>query len=293
MPSRKTRISSQKMTAGAKISPEENDGKGMSRPPSHSSDEVLIVDSSSEGEELTESAAFGKGKAPDFDECNENSNMASIMPAVNMAIDFRDSDFIWSPAKIVKVFMKRDKQMVCIRYEGWPSEWDEECSWPNAKIARLHTYTKRVKCFADGIISKQAFKLGTDKRLPVQKRKQFKFWPCLVSFRMPHPTHRVRAEELLRLEPNCFVQPYGVAEGLLPPEKVGRAIANGGCWLHVRKLRLWKSVDNARIVGDLPENFTSAHKLGRDDVLNPGFLPKGAMDMGSLLHEKYRGEFCS
>lgn len=109
-----------------------------------------------------------------------------------MPVEIRDHDSIWSAAKIIDVkYDNSDSQsnskakskggrskakknttkdqnidskddssnatpqcQVTIRYEGWGSEWDETLPYPHPRLARLFTYTKKVKCFVD-LLSKQ------------------------------------------------------------------------------------------------------------------------------------------
>ncbi len=36
---------------------------------------------------------------------------------------------------------------VTVQYEGWGEQWDETLPYPNNRLARMFTYTKKVKCF--------------------------------------------------------------------------------------------------------------------------------------------------
>lgn len=256
-------------------------------------------DEEAEGGVRVESAAFGAEQAQ-LDESDGDSNLADVEPEVGMEIDFRDPDYIWSSAKIVKVSRggkgrsspkkasgKGSKKLeVTVRYDGWPSDWDEVVPWPCVRVARLFTYTKRVKCLADGILSIKKHcgeTLGDDGR----KIVHCSYWPSMVRFRMPHPAHKARADELLRLEPNVFVQPYGLKEELLPGP-LACALCNGGFWLHSNKLRKWRDADALDPLGILFPNFDLAHKLAMEDTSTPGRLPTKPMEIGSLLNADYR-----
>ena len=253
-----------------------------------------------------ESAAFGSEPAQ-LDERDSDSNLADVEPEVGMEIDFRDPDYIWSSAKIVKVSTakvkttspsskgtastqgsptKEKRLQVTVRYDGWPSDWDEVVSWPCVRVARLFTYTKRLRCLADGLLvmKKNRSKTRADDGA---KLNYCSYWPCTVRFRMPHPAHRARAEELLRLEPNVFVQPYGLKEEILPPTSL--SVSSGGFWIHNSKLRRWRD-DKTLIqtMGILPPNFDIAYKMALQDTKTPGKLPTKAMEIGSLLNADYR-----
>ena len=232
--------------------------------------------------EAVMSAAFGSDQT-DLDEKDEDSNLADIEPEVGMEIDFRDPDYIWSSGKIVGVkATKAGKKQVTVQYDGWPPDWNEVVSWPSVRVAKLFTYTKRVRCFVDGILPKKA---------PPKKKPSGDFritchvWPCTVRFRMPHPAHMERAEELLRLEPNVFVQPY--APGTLP-EDIVCTIENNGIWMHNSKLRMWKNENALSVLGTVHPSFEFAYKLGQNDTATPGRFPSRALEVGSLLNTDYR-----
>ena len=235
------------------------------------------------------SAAFGSDKA-DLDEKDEDSNLADVEPEVGMEIDFRDPDYIWSSGRIVGVKStpksKAAKKQVTVQYDGWPPDWNEVVTWPSVRIAKLFTYTKRVRCFAEGIIPKKA--PPKKKALEGTGRTVVTctLWPCTVRFRMPHPAHFGRAEELLRLEPNVFVQPF--APETLPQDILCTIENNNGAWLHNGRLRLWKNENALEALGTLHPSFEFAYKLGQDDTSTPGKLPPRAMEVGSLLNSSYR-----
>ncbi len=239
--------------------------------------------------EALASAAFGSDKA-DLDEKDEDSNLADVEPEVGMEIDFRDPDYIWSSGRIVGVKSapksKAAKKQVTVQYDGWPPDWNEVVTWPSVRIAKLFTYTKRVRCFAEGIIPKKAPPKKKASEGTGQKAVTCTLWPCTVRFRMPHPAHRGRAEELLRLEPNVFVQPY--APETLPQDILCTIENNNGAWLHNGRLRLWKNENALVMLGTLHPSFEFAYKLGQDDTSTPGKLPFRAMEVGSLLNSAYR-----
>mmetsp|Transcript_6173 Transcript_6173/g.13574 ORF Transcript_6173/g.13574 Transcript_6173/m.13574 type:complete len:619 (-) Transcript_6173:99-1955(-) len=259
------------------------------------------VDTDDENVRL-ESAAFGSEPAK-LDESDLDSNLADVEPEVGMEIDFRDPDYIWSSAKIVKVSKARGrpsdpsttgtkgrstngKIQVTIRYDGWPSDWDELVSWPSVRVARLFTYTKRVKCLVDGLLVTKKHR-GKTIADDGTKIGYCSYWPCTVRFRMPHPAHRARAEELLRLEPNVFVQPYGLQDDIIPPTVL--SVSNGGVWLHNNKLRMWRDDTTlSQTMGILPPNFDMAYKISLQDTATPGKLPTKAVELGSLLNADYR-----
>lgn len=233
------------------------------------------------------SAAFGSDQA-DLDEKDEDSNLADVEPEVGMCIDFRDPDYIWSSGKIVAVKStksKAGKKQVTVQYDGWPPDWNEVVSWPSVRIAKLFTYTKRIRCFVDGILPKKNPPKKKASGDPGRKPVTCHVWPCMVRFRMPHPAHRGRAEELLRLEPNVFVQPY--APDTLPNDIVC-TIENGGVWLHNNRLRMWKNENALAVLGTVHPSFEFAYKVGLNDPATPGKLPSRAMEVGSLLNADYR-----
>lgn len=222
--------------------------------------------------ETVMSAAFGSDQA-DLDEKDEDSNLADVEPEVGMCIDFRDPDYIWSSGKIVAVKStksKAGKKQVTVQYDGWPPDWNEVVSWPSVRIAKLFTYTKRIRCFVDGILPKKNPPKKKASGDPGRKPVTCHVWPCMVRFRMPHPAHRGRAEELLRLEPNVFVQPY--APDTLPNDIVC-TIENGGVWLHNNRLRMWKNENALAMLGTVHPSFEFAYKVGLNDPATPGKLP--------------------
>lgn len=109
---------------------------------------------------------------------------------------------------------------------------------------------------------------------------------------MPHPCHDgcsdevqcLRAEELLKLEVNVYVQPYGVS--LLPKYIASSLDEDGGRWFYNQRLRLWK--DDPSELGILPKNFEIAFEEAKNDSEVPGVLLQKALVEGSLLDDIYR-----
>mmetsp|Transcript_28094 Transcript_28094/g.41794 ORF Transcript_28094/g.41794 Transcript_28094/m.41794 type:complete len:633 (-) Transcript_28094:552-2450(-) len=220
----------------------------------------------------------------EVEERDEDSNLADVKPSVGTGIEIRDPDFIWSAATIVNIQYgtnsdsKSDNDEstakitdVTVRYDGWGCQWDETLTWPSRRLAKLFTYTKRVKCFVD-ILSKG-------------KGTQCSVWPCTVSIRMPHPNNAnlARAEEFLRLEANVFVVPY--CQHLLP-QHIRKSLENGGRWMKNSRLRLWR--DDVDGLGRLPKGLLDAHKTAKEDTATPGTLPLKVFEAGTLLSAQYR-----
>jgi len=72
-------------------------------------------------------------------------NLPSELPSVGLQLEFRDLDFIWCPATVVQVNTKAST--VVLRYDGWPDDWDETVPYPNPRLAKMFTYTKRLKAW--------------------------------------------------------------------------------------------------------------------------------------------------
>jgi hypothetical protein len=237
-----------------------------------------------------------------------------VAPVKNMPIEIRDNDFIWSSAKIHKVSNPGSKNCrVTIRYEGWGSEWDEELPYPSPRLARIFTYTKRVKCLGS-VLSKKKEIRGVDTSSTATNitRNWTHVWPCTVSFRMPHPGLRddrqFSPEHLLSLEKNIFVQPY--APHLLS-SFLQKGLMQGGWWITTNHLRLWKDFDvqeplsnnsNGVVLREIsssensvsqleyhfPKDFIEAYNIAKSDKWLRGYLPPQVIDEGTLVHEKYR-----
>jgi hypothetical protein len=199
-----------------------------------------------------------------------------------MRLEIRDPDFIWSSAKLIDLQKRGGKNIVTIRYDGWGDEWDELLEYPNVRLARLYTYTKEVRCWVD---------IMTKKKRKAPPKKDGKhwctIWPCRVKFRMPHPVGDQirRSKELLRVETNVFCVPYGQE---LLPNYIQQSILNGGRWINVRRLRQWKTDDLGAQLESEKKNFDQAMNVCLADNGKFGFLPKGAVDNGSLLRDEFR-----
>ena len=232
-----------------------------------------------------------------------------------MPIEICDNDFIWSSAKIHKISNSKKKCNITVRYEGWGSEWDEVISYPNTRLARIFTYTKRVQCLG-AVLAKKKDVRGVSEvaqAAPNNIRNWTDIWPCTVSFRMPHPGSRgdnePSPEELLSLENNIFVQPY--APHLLSPF-LQKGLLRGGWWVSTSHLRMWKDFDiqnplaknfsgcvlreltssesavSQQLEFHFPQNFIEAYQIAQADRWIRGRLPPKAIDVGSLLDERYR-----
>eukprot|EP00804_Cyclotella_cryptica_P026736 CCRYP_007952-RA/>CCRYP_007952-RA protein AED:0.00 eAED:0.00 QI:160/1/1/1/1/1/2/163/737 len=250
-----------------------------------------------------------------------SNNLMGVSPTINMPLEILDPDCIWSSAKIIKVSNIKSSQTchVKVRYEGWGSEWDEELPYPNTRLARIFTYTKRVKCLA-ALLSKKKDIRGVNASAaaaPNIIRNWTDIWPCTVSFRMPHPGPRkdtdddkkLSPEELLRLESNVFVQPY--APHLLS-SFLQKRLTWGGWWITTSHLRLWKDFDTSNptlssdeggcvlrelsssetssqdIEYQFSKGFLEAYRVARADKWVRGCLPPKVTLEGSLTDRKYR-----
>jgi len=230
------------------------------------------------------------------------SNIAHETPYAGMKLEIRDSDFIWSSGYLVDVIKgggsngsgsdggdgsdgSDDETTVIVASDGWGRQWDEELVWPSERLARLYTYTKRVKCILD-LLPKPRRKPSLHQldQLPKGAFAGFSSgWPVSVQFRMPHPG-LAHGEEMLRMEDKVFVQPYGMK---YLPENVQKTMAHdGGCWFHHGRLRLWK--EDPKLMGILPRNFMEAFRIAQSDRSVKGFLVPKALEKNSLLNAVYR-----
>ena len=242
--------------------------------------------------------------------------ITDVSPKMHMPLEILDEDYIWSSAKIIKISNSKQKCRVTVRYEGWGSEWDEELTYPNPRLARIYTYTKRVKCLANVLSKKKEIRvIGVNSQMPNNHvRNWTDIWPCTVSLRMPHPgireeSDKLSPEELLRLENNVFVQPYA-------PQLLSSFLQNsrtcGGWWISTSNLRLWREFDienplskntkgcvlrelstsgnaaSQQLEYHFHPSFITAWSIAKDDKWIRGCLPPGATPVGSLLDEKYR-----
>jgi hypothetical protein len=182
------------------------------------------------------------------------SNLSKVEPKVNMLLDLLDDDNIWNIATIVHVSHERVdisnkwKCYVTLRYEGWGSKWDMILNYPNARLARIFTYTKQVRCFV--MLMERSSRGSSNsssssrKLLPPNDDQDntnnwTNVWPCKVSFRVPHQ-NRSNACNILRKECKVFIQPY-MTHTL--PYKVQQCMINGGQWVDTIRLLEWKEID--------------------------------------------------
>jgi hypothetical protein len=178
--------------------------------------------------------------------------------------------------------------MVTVAYDGWGRIYDEKLEWPNERLAKLYTYSKKVKCFADLLRAPKTKPLKHLRdTLPKGAHKGYcTSWPCSVEFRMPHPGNPGPGENGLRLEERIFVQPYGV--DLLPESARALILEDGGTWLHHSRLRQWK--DDLNMLGVLlTPNMLKAYQIGKNDTSVKGYLvPHALIPKTTLLDDVYR-----
>lgn len=219
------------------------------------------------------------------DEIEEKSNIADETPYKGMKLEIRDSDYIWSSGYLVDVIKSKKVTTVIVASDGWGRQWDEELVWPSGRLARLYTYTKRVKCMLD-LVPKPKRKPPVHllEGLPRGSYAGYSSgWPVAVQFRMPHPGN-ADAEELLRMEEKVFVQPYGTK--LLPDNVRKTMVHDGGCWYHHGRLRLWK--EDPTLMGILHKHFMEAYRTAQADKTVKGYLLPKALEKNSLLNETFR-----
>lgn len=218
-------------------------------------------------------------------------------PKVGMRLDVRDSDYIWSPARVLK--LARDKNMqtlVDIHYDGWGEEYDEHSiPWNSDRLAPRFAFTKRVKCLVD-ILPRQKGtpRLSEMEALPKgAKRTYSNLWPCIVQIRMPHPIvegledveNNCRyAVDFLEKETNILVQPY--APELLSNLVFDATAHDGGMWLNAKRVRKW--TNEPALLGVLPKKFSEAFEIAKNDSGTVGVMPMSAFEKRSLLKPIYR-----
>jgi len=259
------------------------------------------------------------------------SNLSEVEPKVNMPIEILDSDLIWNMGKIVLVSFATDtdqngtnasspKCYVTIRYEGWGPEWDERLPYPNERLARIFTYTKKAKCFVAMLGSKKhpgSCNGAGNEESRTLISNWTDAWPCAASFRMPHPNQNQSSDAFELRKESCriFVHPYMAH---LLPREVRRQMAYGGQWVSEDKLRPWKDLDvinpvtsttGDSILYELPSggpsgektpalsavgisyyfvhDFCRAYQMAQSDWIK-GCLPPNALLEGALLKDEYR-----
>jgi len=219
-------------------------------------------------------------------------NLLNVKPTVGLKLEICDPDNIWSSAKIVKLKKKKRSgagkanstsgyvHIVTVRYIGWGDEWDEDLEYENnPRLAKLHTFTKRVKCLVD-LFPKRVTK----------SKSMATIWPCAVNIRCPSPLvsleEYLAAEELLRLEQNIFIEPYGLDKKYLA-QSTASSCVHGGRWINVARIRMWRN-DMESEKNRLQNNFNLAYKLALKDSEAADVLPYAAFGKGSLINPKYR-----
>jgi len=209
-------------------------------------------------------------------------NLIGVEPKVFMPIEILDRDYIWNMAQIVGISYGNDqdqtnpegKQNSCgpnaplspichvtVRREGWGEEWDETLPYPNSRLARIFTYTKKVKCLValfdepldmtagDLLLARSNSNKNNNNMTEPRKDNNNNIanwtdvWPCTVTFRMPHPDQNETSEAFKCLREDntqIFVHPYSTD---LLPKSVQRQMMHGGKWVSEKKLRPWKDLD--------------------------------------------------
>lgn len=78
--------------------------------------------------------------------------------AVCAMTDVLDNVGVWNVAQVLAI---KSSSSVCVRYDGWGADYDEDVDLGTGRIAPYHTYTWTVKCWA--------------------KYLNWPWWPCVVS----------------------------------------------------------------------------------------------------------------
>jgi hypothetical protein len=244
-------------------------------------------------------------------------------PYVGLKVDVLDTEKIWASAIIISSKKNEDcngatatskkrsqeffegEYQVTITYDGWGPEWDETLPYPNSRIVRHFTFSRRVKAFVDIQASKPKYSSSAAPEPMI-------FWPCQVQVRMPNINNEVAAY-FLELEENVYVEPYlpnDVASSTsLPPalrrlfpicqlndkrdnDNTTRFIP--GSWLPTKWLRQFRKFDfgmfsQHQLRSNFPlPGFLSAYEAAVNDPTTPGTLPKRLFLKGSLVNDKYR-----
>jgi hypothetical protein len=243
-------------------------------------------------------------------------------PYVGLKVDVLDTEKIWASAIISSskknedcngasaTSKKRPQELlegeyqVTISYDGWGPEWDETLPYPNSRIVRHFTFSRRVKAFVDIQASKQKYSSSAAPEPMI-------FWPCQVQVRMPNINNDVAAY-FLELEENVYVEPYlpnDIASSTSLPPALRRLFPIcqlnykpdkddtrfiPGSWLPTKWLRQFRKFDfgmfsqqQLRCNFPLP-GFISAYEAAIYDATTPGTLPKRLFLKGSLVNDKYR-----
>ena len=222
-----------------------------------------------------------------------------------MPLEILDSDGIWNVAKVICVKKSKSECHVTIRYDGWGSDWDEEMSWPNERLARIFTYTKCAKCFIALLDSKRVESSSRS------VKNWSNLWPCKVHFRMPFPNDDDACDFLQNDDmAKVYFEPYMPA--LLPVDVQQALLFEGGQWMDVSKVTPWRDIyvnddtvtsptaNNCVIVSNvlssdsqigsssyhITVNFSQAYQKAASDWMTAK-LPPNAVYKGALLKQEY------
>ena len=221
-----------------------------------------------------------------------------------MPLEILDSDGIWNVAKVICVKKSKSECHVTIRYDGWGSDWDEEMSWPNERLARIFTYTKCAKCFIALLDSKRVESSSRS------VKNWSNLWPCKVHFRMPFPNDDDACDFLQHDDmAKVYFEPYMPA--LLPVDVQQALLFDGGQWMDISKVKAWKDMyvnddtvtsptaNNCVIVNNvlsldnqssssyhITVNFSQAYQKAASDWMTAK-LPPNAVYKGALLKQDY------
>ena len=171
--------------------------------------------------------------------------LSGVEPKVNMPLEILDEG-IWNYGRIIKRAPKIKASSeptayrVTVRCAGWNgSDWDKTMDYPDGRLARIFTYTKRVKGIVELIPPNGAATDNNGPNDPPSATDWTRTWPCRVYFRMPNPGCDVAAS-LLESEDSILVQPY-LPE--LLPVRARKNIRGGYLWVTSDALRPWKELD--------------------------------------------------
>jgi len=163
---------------------------------------------------------------------SNNGLEAGVEPKPGMRIDACDTDGLWSSGQIVKVSKhRREKHVVTISYDGWEENWNETIKFENnQRLSKHGTYSSKFKALIDMI--------------PTKNKNTF--WPCIVNIRTPNPLvadmdEYSLAEDMLRVEPNIFIQPYGLTEEIIPIWITPTMKKVGGLWMNATSIKPFES----------------------------------------------------
>ena len=253
----------------------------------------------------------------DFIGGNVSLNILSgVEPKVNMPLEILDEG-IWNYGRVIAIVPKTKLSSglatcrVTVRCEGWNgSDWDRTMDYPDGRLARAFTYTKRVRGMVElippaGVVT-AAVTTGTAGPADLSSTTDWtRMWPCRVYFRMPHPGSDA-AVGLLESEDSILVEPY-LPE--LLPVRAREKVSGGYLWVNGGALRPWKRLDvtGPRSISDgeivvaeqtarldqAPDkeyrvklNFCRAYQQAESDWIQP--MPSDPLSVGSLVRPRYR-----